>query len=295
MGCDCGAAVQRTLREGFDMADAVHTAGMGDTGQNSWLVRNYGKIATFAFAVAAIGILLQVGSGLGYRMKVFPLQLALLKILPTGAYIAAGGAALCLIVVVIAFTQFKGRAFALALLPLIGLVAGGAAALTPAYMRYLGPTWAPIHEISTDLENPPPFVDAVALRASTNATNPPEYVTNLKRGENVINVPEAQRKFYPDIQPVILANVPPAEAFDRALKAVDKMGWTMTAAKPEEGRIEAFERTLWFGFYDDVVIRVTAADNGSRVDIRSKSRVGGGDVGANTLRIRKYVKALTAG
>ena len=63
----------------------------------------------------------------------------------------------------------------------------------------------------------------------------------------------------------------------------------------DEGRIEASDTTLWFGFVDDVVIRVTLVDKGSRVDIRSKSRVGGGDVGINAKRIRKFLAALTGG
>ncbi len=277
------------------MADAVHTSNMGDSAQGSALARNYRTIALLAFAVAAIGVITMMSSGTLYRMHILPLGLALQGVLRWGAYIAAAGAALCLVAVGIAFAQFKGDALRRAALPLIGLVVGLVAVGTPTYMRYMGPAWAPIHEISTDLDNPPPFVDIVPLRASTNATNPPEYVTNLKRGDLIINVPDAQRKSYPDIQPVILANVPPAEAFNRAVEAVKDIGLTVVAAKPEEGRIEAFERSNWFGFYDDVVIRVAPQDNGSRIDIRSKSRVGGGDVGMNTLRIRKYVKALTAG
>lgn len=277
------------------MADAVHTSNMGDSAQGSALARNYRTIVILAFAVAAIGVITMMASGPLYRMQILPLGVALQGVLRWGAYIAIGGVVLCLIAVGIAFTQFKEGALRRAALPLVGLVAGVVAAGTPTYMRYMGPAWAPIHEISTDLDNPPPFVDIVPLRASTNASNPPEYVTNLKRGDLIINVPDAQRNSYPDIQPVILANVPPAEAFNRAVEAVKDIGLTVVAAKPEEGRIEAFERSHWFGFYDDVVIRVAPQDNGSRIDIRSKSRVGGGDVGMNTLRIRKYVKALTAG
>jgi uncharacterized protein (DUF1499 family) len=277
------------------MADAVHTPGMDGSAQESALARNYRTIVILAFTVAAIGVITMMASGPLYRMGILPLGVALQGVLRWGAYIAIGGVVLCLIAVGIAFTQFKEGALRRAALPLAGLVAGLVAAGTPTYMRYMGPAWAPIHEISTDLDNPPPFVDIVPLRASTKASNPPEYVTNLKRGDIFINVPEAQRNSYPDIQPVSLANVPPAEAFNRALEAVKDIGLTVVAAKPEEGRIEAFERSNWFGFYDDMVVRVAPQDSGSRIDIRSKSRVGGGDVGMNTLRIRKYVKALTAG
>ena len=101
-----------------------------------------------------------------------------------------------------------------------------------------------------------------------------------------------QRAAYPDVQPAIL-NVPPAQAFERALAAVHDMGWEVVKADATEGRIEATDTTFWFGFKDDVVIRVGPTDGGSRVDVRSLSRVGVGDAGTNAKRIRAYLKALT--
>ena len=275
------------------MADAVHTTDMDQSAQGSSLARNFSLVAGLAFAVAAIGVLTQMSAGFLYRLHILPLGTALQGVLPWGAYIALGGAGLCLLAIIASFVVFKGDGLKRAALPIIGLLAGAISAGTPAYMRYLGPTWAPIHDISTDLENPPQYVDVLPLRKETGATNTADYLIEMKRGDLKINVPDAQRKSYPDIQPVILAGVPPAEAFNRALEAVKKQGWTLASAKPEEGHIEAWERSHWFGFYDDVVIRITPADNGSRVDIRSNSRVGGGDVGMNTLRIRKYVKTLS--
>jgi len=72
------------------------------------------------------------------------------------------------------------------------------------------------------------------------------------------------------------------------------MGWEMVAADGAAGRIEATDTTFWYGFKDDVVIRIRPAAEGSRVDVRSLSRVGGGDVGTNAKRIRAYVAALKA-
>jgi len=89
--------------------------------------------------------------------------------------------------------------------------------------------------------------------------------------------------------PVIVA---PADAFKRALQAARDMGWEVVAADAAAGRIEATDTTFWFGFKDDVVIRVEADGTGSRVDVRSVSRVGVGDVGANAKRIRAYLRAL---
>jgi uncharacterized protein (DUF1499 family) len=81
-------------------------------------------------------------------------------------------------------------------------------------------------------------------------------------------------------------------AFEHALATVHKMGWDLVAADAAAGRIEATDTTFWFGFKDDVVIRLRPADEGSRVDVRSLSRVGGGDVGTNAKRIRTYLDAL---
>jgi len=139
----------------------------------------------------------------------------------------------------------------------------------------------PIHDISTDTENPPQFVAVLPLRAD--APNPSEY--------GGPEIAAQQKAAYPDVQPVIL-NVPPDQAFNRALATAEEMGWTLVAIEPAEGRIEATARTFWFGFRDDVVIRLTPADGGTRVDVRSVSRVGRSDVGANAARIRKYFEEL---
>ena len=89
-------------------------------------------------------------------------------------------------------------------------------------------------------------------------------------------------------------DLPPARTFDLADRAARKMGWDIVALVPEQGRIEATASTLLFGFKDDVVIRITPEAGGSRVDMRSVSRVGGSDIGANARRIRAFMKELQA-
>jgi uncharacterized protein (DUF1499 family) len=137
-----------------------------------------------------------------------------------------------------------------------------------------------IHDISTDTVNPPAFVAILPLRAD--APNPPEYL-----GEDVA---AEQRKGYPDIKTLALA-MSADKAFARAVEVATEMGWEIVAAEASAGRIEATDTTFWFGFKDDVVIRVKGSDNESLLDIRSKSRVGRSDVGANAARIRKFVEA----
>jgi uncharacterized protein (DUF1499 family) len=106
-----------------------------------------------------------------------------------------------------------------------------------------------------------------------------------------------QREGYPDLKPIIL-DAPPDAAFERALDAVHALGWDLVADDAGAGRIEATDTTFWYGFKDDVVVRIrpdgggSRVDSGSRVDVRSKSRVGGSDVGANAARIRAYAERL---
>ena len=106
-------------------------------------------------------------------------------------------------------------------------------------------------------------------------------------------IAEQQRAAYPDIGPVTLP-APPDAAFNRALATVERLGWEVLGSDAAAGRIEASDRTFWFGFTDDVVIRIAdAVDGGSRVDVRSLSRVGVGDLGANADRVRAFLAALT--
>ncbi len=141
----------------------------------------------------------------------------------------------------------------------------------------------PIHDVTTDTENPPRFIAILPLRRD--APNPVEY-----GGPEVAAL---QRAGYPKLGPVMLS-VPPLQAFERALAAARDMCWMIVEANPDEGRIEATATTFWFGFKDDVVVRVAPAAGGSRIDLRSVSRVGRSDVGTNARRIRKYLDQLTA-
>ena len=88
--------------------------------------------------------------------------------------------------------------------------------------------------------------------------------------------------------------VPPATAFSRALDTAKRMGWTIDRADNAEGRIEASDRSRWFGFTDDIVIRVTPSGSGSRIDVRSASRVGRSDFGVNAARVESYLSELRA-
>jgi uncharacterized protein (DUF1499 family) len=129
----------------------------------------------------------------------------------------------------------------------------------------------------------------VALVLATSAVAVP-VVLLLQARETAAS---AQRAAYPEIVPIVVAKAP-GVAFDAALAAARSLGWTIVATDAASGRIEATATTSWFGFSDDVVIRVVPAQGGSRVDVRSVSRVGKGDLGANAGRVRAFT-AIVAG
>ncbi len=144
----------------------------------------------------------------------------------------------------------------------------------------------PIHDITTDFDDPPAFVAAVPVREAAGAANPPGYDAVENRA--------LQAAAYPDVTTIELA-VPVAQAFSRAEAAARAMGWEILATDAAEGRIEATATTGWIGFKDDVVIRIRPGGPGALVDVRSKSRVGKGDAGLNAKRIRAFRERLLAG
>jgi uncharacterized protein (DUF1499 family) len=139
----------------------------------------------------------------------------------------------------------------------------------------------PIHDITTDIVNPPKFSALLPLRGG--ATNPPAY--------GGPSVAMKQLQAYPDIKPLVL-EIPPDQAFDAALRTARKMGWDIINADKMNGCIEATDTSFWFGFTDDIVIRVTPAGQRSIIDMRSESRVGRSDLGKNAERIRDFLKQL---
>jgi uncharacterized protein (DUF1499 family) len=103
-----------------------------------------------------------------------------------------------------------------------------------------------------------------------------------------------QLKAYPKLGPVTY-RLPPDQVFERALGVARNLGWLIVAAVPDEGRIEASDRSFWFGFTDDVVIRIRSHERGSLVDIRSASRAGVSDLGVNAARIQAFIDRLVEG
>jgi len=139
----------------------------------------------------------------------------------------------------------------------------------------------PIHDITTDTDNPPLFEAILPLRAD--APNPPGYAG--------ADIADQQQSAYPDLVTLTI-NKPTAEVFSAAEQVARDLNWHLIAADQAAGRIEATDTTTWFRFQDDVVIRLTTVESGTSVDVRSKSRVGRSDMGANARRIHVFLERL---
>jgi uncharacterized protein (DUF1499 family) len=235
------------------------------------------RISTAALVLAIVAGLFLASAGLGYRLGWWGLGPAF-TILAISVYVAAAILVIAVVGSVWALIARSWTGFAAAVLAL--LIAAGTAAI-PLDMRRAGAAVPRIHDITTDSEHPPEFV---ALRPERDgAPNGAAY-----GGEEVA---AQQRAGYPDIGPVLLS-VPPARAFAQVEAVARSLGWHIVAAVPAEGRLEATDTTRWFGFKDDIVVRVAPALDGSRVDVRSVSRVGRSDLGVNAKRIRAFLAAL---
>ena len=242
-------------------------------------------LAAAAVAVAALSALVLVASAVGARVGLWTPRAAI-GALRWCALLAMLGAALSAIALVLARLGGGegGRDGGWAMKP--GVLAGALlvclAVFSVPWLTMQRARSVPfIHDITTDTADPPAFVAVLPLRAG--APNSAAY--------GGPEVAAAQARGYPDIAPRYLA-APPDQAFEQALAAARAMGWTIVAAEPAAGRIEATATTRWLGFRDDVVVRIRPDASGSRIDVRSCSRVGMSDLGTNARRIREYLRLL---
>lgn len=235
------------------------------------------KTSRYPLTLSVIAVLLLAAAGPGTRLGLWAFPIGF-KLLSWAAYAGLAAAAFALVMLLIPRLRRTATGTLVA-----ALLLGVAVAFVPWNGMRQARSVPPIHDISTDTEDPPTFVAILPLRA--NAANPASY--------GGPEVAQAQASAYPDLRTHHLG-VPPADAFQRALAAARDMDWEIVATDPVSGRIEATATTPWFGFRDDVVIRVKAdvTASGSLVDVRSVSRVGKSDTGTNAKRIRAYLNRL---
>lgn len=141
---------------------------------------------------------------------------------------------------------------------------------------------AGIHNVSTDTVNPPQFYQAAEQRGAE--SNPLAY------SEAIAVI---QRQAFPNVKSIHTSLSMP-NTFDHAAATAQTLGWDIYHSDRDKGIIEAVATTFWFGFKDDIVIRITAKGDGSLVDLRSVSRVGRSDLGANAARILTFSEQFMA-
>jgi len=216
--------------------------------------------------------LLPVGA-LGHRIGLWSFQTAFI-FLGGGtllAVIAVIGGAIALVVVL-----RSGRVADRPLL-YVGLLLGGAVVVLMLAQVGTARSVPPIHNISTDVADPPAFDVVIGLRGPD--SNPLDY--------DAAAIAVQQQAAYPRIQ-TITSQRSAGDSFDRALEVLNGMGLEIVNADHDGGRIEAVATSFWFGFKDDLVVRIRASGAGSIVDLRSVSRVGVSDLGVNAKRIEEF-------
>jgi hypothetical protein len=220
-----------------------------------------------ALALAVLALALLAGSGLGVRAGLWPFRVGFGMF---GGALLVGLAAAGAAAIALAIPRLRAGSVPVLI---AALVLGAASAALPLEHVRRVKTLPYINDITTDTETPP------------------QFAARVPKGEYAAHFSELQRIGYPELRPLELG-VPPAQAFARALAAARAMGWEIVAADEKSGRIEAVATTRWFGFKDDIAVRVAPAGAGSRIDMRSKSRVGRSDLGANAKRIQDFLTAV---
>ena len=262
-----------------------------------------GRIAGL-MGVLALGCALAIGlAGPGSRFGLWDWSFGLSLIrkvsspeaipgLPLPPILLAAG--LAIVGGVAAFVSKHARSGAFAV---VSALLAGAALMVPLKMKAAFEANPFIHEVTTDFENPPAIIAAASLPRK----NPAEYrgADPVPQSTDGSTVAEAQKKAFPDIQPILVA-VDLESARDDARAVIADMKMEILAEGPDGDqsgagwRIEAVHTSTWFGFKDDFIVRLTPRDDGVQVDLRSKSRVGGSDLGANAARVRDFSKRFSA-
>ncbi|HVK55666.1 MAG TPA: DUF1499 domain-containing protein [Burkholderiales bacterium] len=243
------------------------------------MTRRILPLAPLGFWLAIASATALALSPIGYRFGWWNVRVALL-------YLVTGGVALAIVALIIsaiallkAKARTDKRAVILALVS-IGLSLGFAGLPIAQVIKSRA---APhIHDISTDTESPPTFIALAEIR--TRAPNGLAYHAEVAL---------QQKQAYPEILP-FQSRLPADQLFNNAVAVAQDMKWEIVAIARNEGRMEATDTTLLYGFKDDVVIRVKIADHGSQLDVRSMSRVGLSDMGVNAARIRTFLARLQA-
>ena len=235
------------------------------------------KVRFIVLAAAVFALLLLCVSGPGTKQGWWDWRIGLIAY-QGAVWIGLAAAAVALVLVLfIAHPAHRARPW----VPIAALCIGLLAATPPLIFRGHAKSVPPIHDITTDLQDPPAFVTLAPVR---------EQGPN-KSAYGGAEIAAQQVKAYPELKPRTMS-VPPGEAVQKVIDAARAMGWEVVSSDTAAGRVEATDTTTWFGFKDDIVIRVRPQGAGSLVDVRSASRVGRSDIGKNADRVREFLAKL---
>lgn len=237
-------------------------------GQAHWWSRSIQIGAVMAVALLLIG-------PLGTKFGIWPFTLGLMLMMGAAVLAAIG-----LIGGLWGFMIARSNGYA-ADKPLCGIGALLSAVVLGVMAMLVVPATSvpPIHNISTDMIDPPAFSAIAALRKGA---NPLEY--------DAAELGPKQRAAYPDVK-THTTTLGREEALAKSVAVLEGMGLEIVAAPPSGQTVEATFTSFWFGFKDDVVVRIRPAigGTGSLIDVRSVSRVGQSDLGANAARIMEFL------
>lgn len=234
-----------------------------------------GILAGLALLLLIAAAVMMAGAGPAYHGELISLGEAF-SLLRNGVYIAGGAVAVSVIALL---SGMFARRFTSALVASLVIIAAAALLYIPWQHWQRAQAVPAIHDITTDMQSPPAF-EALA-DARQRAPNGVAYP-----GETTA---QQQRAAYPNVRPLVI-DEPPQTVLAAAQAEAEEAGWRI--ARITDNRIEATATTRWFGFEDDVVIRLTEVENGVQVDMRSASRLGASDVGTNAARIETFLSAL---
>jgi uncharacterized protein (DUF1499 family) len=236
------------------------------------------RLVVIGLLVALASATAMVLSGIGYRLDLYHFRVGF-TILRWAFWFALAGAALSLGGLVLT----RGKPGKILIAALVGTAVGLVAAYIPWSFKQTAEALPFIHDISTDTANPPDFIAAAKLR------KPGDHPVTYDGKE----VADLQLKAYSDLAP-LTTSASSEKVFEAAKAAIASMGMQLVDADPAQGRIEANQTSLLYGFTDDMVVRIASGADGTKVDVRSKSRVGRSDLGQNAKRIRIFLQKLQA-
>ena len=233
------------------------------------------RLAYAGLALVLVCVAAAMLSGFGYQAGMWHFRTGFL-ILRTAFFVALAAGALSLLGLL--FSRGNRTAVASGI---VGLAIAAVFAYVPWQWKQTLDALPYIHDITTDTDNPPPFVAAAQLRSE--GDHPVAY--------DGPEVAAQQKEAYPDIAP-LLTTAPREKVFEAARATIQDMDLQLTGADLAEGRLEASHTSFWYGFTDDLVVRIVETPQGTRVDVRSKSRLGRSDLGQNAKRVRTFLADL---